>query len=429
MTESTPSTQRGEVAWKEETAGAGSSKPTASLEETGPMSSTAHQPPTTARDIRVGPSAAVPGREAASQATPGQSLSVQPPVELSHRTEGEGAEGAAAERKAAGGPTAPAVPLEEKEPSSRGPWQTPTSARDIRMGPTMASGEEVAAQAPAGQRLPVQAPVELSYRTDAEEPSPGAPRIEAGTKESRTGDGRRASSPRPEEPGKHRPTPQHAPTTARDIRVGPAAGLVAQNATASGPAQSPAGGQMMPPPEMIFGTSGQAPEEGPTHSQRQTSPKVQAQKGQTAQSKAGQLPLAPLTLSYGPLPPPTSPPPQDPGTGAAQQAEESEYVRSLPDWARRFLKNGAPTQGNQTMGVARDIATLPPPVPEDTVQWTAPNYRPPEAPVTLREKSQPTKPSPAQEVRITEAEIQRTADRVYQMLEDRIRRERRRLGL
>lgn len=81
------------------------------------------------------------------------------------------------------------------------------------------------------------------------------------------------------------------------------------------------------------------------------------------------------------------------------------------------------------MGVARDIATLPPPVPEDTVQWTAPNYRPPEAPVTLREKSQPNKPSPAQEVRITEAEIQRTADRVYQMLEDRIRRERRRLGL
>lgn len=81
------------------------------------------------------------------------------------------------------------------------------------------------------------------------------------------------------------------------------------------------------------------------------------------------------------------------------------------------------------MGVARDIATLTPPVPEDTVQWTAPNYRPPEAPVALREKAQPTKPSPAQEIRISEAEIQRTADRVYQMLEDRIRRERRRLGL
>ena len=81
------------------------------------------------------------------------------------------------------------------------------------------------------------------------------------------------------------------------------------------------------------------------------------------------------------------------------------------------------------MGVARDIATLPQPAPEETIQWTAPNYRPPEAPVTLREPSQPARPGPAQEIHITDAEIQRTADRVYQLLEDRIRRERRRLGL
>ena len=44
---------------------------------------------------------------------------------------------------------------------------------------------------------------------------------------------------------------------------------------------------------------------------------------------------------------------------------------------------------------------------------------------TGREERQAGQQAP----RISEAELQRTADRVYRMIEDRIRRERRRLGL
>ena len=46
---------------------------------------------------------------------------------------------------------------------------------------------------------------------------------------------------------------------------------------------------------------------------------------------------------------------------------ESEYVRKLPDWARRFLREGAQRTG-QAMGSARSIATLPPQAGEGTVK-------------------------------------------------------------
>ena len=58
-----------------------------------------------------------------------------------------------------------------------------------------------------------------------------------------------------------------------------------------------------------------------------------------------------------------------------------------------------------------------------------PQLPPSQATITHREKKQEEGPKAAQEVHISEAEIQRTADRVYRIIEDRIRRERRRLGL
>ena len=72
------------------------------------------------------------------------------------------------------------------------------------------------------------------------------------------------------------------------------------------------------------------------------------------------------------------------------------------------------------------IASLP--EQEETVQWTAPNYRPPAAPLAYREKKEDGRPKGEPEPHISDAELQRTADRVYRMIEDRIRRERRRLG-
>ncbi len=138
----------------------------------------------------------------------------------------------------------------------------------------------------------------------------------------------------------------------------------------------------------------------------------------------------PLSLTYGPAQGNPSPPPPEPQPdGEPFQEEESEFVRSLPDWARRFLKQSRSPSAPHTMGVARDIATVPPPQQAENVQWTSPNYHPPHATITHREKKQEEGPKAAQEVHISEAEIQRTADRVYRIIEDRIRRERRRLGL
>ena len=135
-----------------------------------------------------------------------------------------------------------------------------------------------------------------------------------------------------------------------------------------------------------------------------------------------------MTLTYGPgQQQGAQTPPQEPAPSSGYR--ESEYVRSLPEWARNFLRSSADPQAAKTMGVARDISALQAPPAEEDVQWTAPNYRPPDAPIAYREKKSEASPRAVEEVRISEAEIQRTADRVYRIIEDRIRLERHRLGL
>ena len=137
----------------------------------------------------------------------------------------------------------------------------------------------------------------------------------------------------------------------------------------------------------------------------------------------------PVELTYGPAAPAaesagaSKPPP------AGHAAEESEYVRSLPDWARRFLRESGGQGGQSPMGTARDISALPRPAQgEETVRWTAPSYRPP-APITYREKNREAETRQAAAPRLSEGELQRAADKIYRIIEDRIRQERRRLGL
>ena len=137
----------------------------------------------------------------------------------------------------------------------------------------------------------------------------------------------------------------------------------------------------------------------------------------------------PVELTYGPAAPAAEPagaPKQPP---AVHAAEESEYVRSLPDWARRFLRESGGQGGQSHMGTARDISALPRPAQgEETVRWTAPGYRPP-APITYREKNREAETRQAAAPRLSEGELQRAADKIYRIIEDRIRQERRRLGL
>ena len=137
----------------------------------------------------------------------------------------------------------------------------------------------------------------------------------------------------------------------------------------------------------------------------------------------------PVELTYGPAAPAaesagaSKPPP------AGHAAEESEYVRSLPDWARRFLRESGGQGGQSPMGTARDISALPRPAQrEETVRWTAPSYRPP-APITYWEKNREAETRQAAAPRLSEGELQRAADKIYRIIEDRIRQERRRLGL
>ena len=247
-------------------------------------------------------------------------------------------------------------------------------------------------------------------------------------------------------------------TAARDIRVGgaleqgPGPAELTPGGVAGGPA--PAGGPLdlypipgaqgleaqagthlvsgRPAPE-AGGRSGPAPQAdtGVPESGREKRP-LTARLSQHTGARSAARPAAapePLELSYGPVPAGAAPP--DPAQTAGESASpaESAYVKSLPDWARRFLREGA-AQSVQSMGTARNIASLPSQGEGDTVQWTAPNYRPPAAPMTYREKpGREERQAGQQAPRISEAELQRTADRVYRMIEDRIRRERRRLGL
>lgn len=238
------------------------------------------------------------------------------------------------------------------------------------------------------------------------------------------------------------------PTTARDIRVRadvphgstavsaqPAQGVPAhfgqfpEGTLAHGEAQPGVASAAWPLPSTELALNQQAePANILSPESFQPSPSEGSPLRENAQRAA---PPEPVTLTYGPTQPAPEPSAPPPAEGPAQaRIPESDYVRSLPDWARRFLQTGgADSQVSRTMGVARDIASLPQPEAGDTVEWTAPGYHPPQAPITYREKSREKQPREVREVRITDAEIQRTADQVYRIIEDRIRRERRRLGL
>lgn len=182
--------------------------------------------------------------------------------------------------------------------------------------------------------------------------------------------------------------------------------------------------EILPPGEMIYGAQ-----------------KDMTEAGKDARSHAAP---SPLELTYGGTPQPSAvgaPAPVAGGQKPVQDSMESDYVRDLPDWARRFLREGAPqtreeavrrlgTGREQPMGTAQNIAVLPSFSEEagTAFQWTAPDTRAP-APVEYREPRRQQELSQPQSIRISEAEVQRTADRVYRIIEDRIRRERWRLGL
>ena len=398
--------------------------------------------PQTARDIRASALLMEQDKEAPAA---GHMLPAYGPVELEHRSEGKPEEGKmdrSGSRQIAGKPRSehtgqtdsPHRQMEDRtEETSAVVSQIaerregPQTARDIRVSaPPVEPDEKVST---VNGMLPAYGPVELEHRSEGEteqrEPDRTDSRQTAPSPKSGQKVTAAASDLLPESGKQQTTVPGFAAAgrtgsiTARDIRTG--------GKTPQGAERTKASGWSLPPAGLILNRSGGG--EGTTSIT--DLPLAAERKTEANQSHAGTpvFPVEPVPLTYGPA---------QGGAGGESQAtsrspdapeqEESEYVRNLPDWARNFLKNSWNESGSSgAMGVAREIAVLP--QPEEQVQWTAPNYHPPEASVVYREKEKSVQSPGRREPQISETELQRTADRVYRMIEERIRRERRRLGL
>ena len=166
-----------------------------------------------------------------------------------------------------------------------------------------------------------------------------------------------------------------------------------------------------------------------------------------AERTAAARPMEPF--AYAPAQPAVAPTPAEEGAGltylpvqtpaqeqhrtpqpAGQTQMTSDYVRSLPEWAQRFLQQpsetgGAAVQTAQHSAAGRKAAAPP----AGQIEWTAPNAVPQGAHIVFRHavkpKEQQTAPQP---VRLSDGELRRAADKVYRMIEDRLRKELRRSG-
>ena len=382
----------------------------------------------TAREIRtLGPAAGMPGEPGRSGSGEAWTAEAGGALSLAFLNL-EGAEGGTA---AASQGEEPEQPRRPDGARTGAPLGLETAARDIRVGGPMEQGPSPAELTPgetAGGPALAGGPLDLYQIPAAQGPETqaGAPLgLETAARDIRVG-GALEQGPGPAEltPGgvAGGPAPAGGPL---DLYPIPGAqGLEAQAGThmVSGRPAREAGGRSGPAPQADTGI----PESG--REKRPLTARLSQHTGARSAARPAAAP-EPLELSYGPVPAGAAPP--DPAQTAGESASpaESAYVKSLPDWARRFLREGA-AQSGQSMGTARNIASLPSQGEGDAVQWTAPNYRPPAAPMTYREKpGREERQAGQQAPRISEAELQRTADRVYRMIEDRIRRERRRLGL
>ena len=396
----------------------------------GPAEPGARTLPPTARDIRLGPGNHL-GDQSEIQGSLEQLLSsqtepmVQPPLELAHRlTEAGGdspfkgdADGSRAKKP---GQVFAAPGAENRQSGESSPGGKTESGQRARTGP----GPEDRRYGAQGEtiRRPVLGKARAGTSVKA---GPKAPV--------------RSTRPTAKAMAAAAANVGTLPVAARDIRVGGENPPGERNG-AEGPqlsrqaeifSQIPlelsrraelaggAGAESQPPADLLLNRPGSAGEIGFSGGQMAQAPMA----GESTRP-AGAAPFQPEPLTYVSSPQadtqPKTPPPQSGG---------AVDLQNLPDWAKRFLREGAPTgPSGRTMGVARDIASLPPPETGDSVHWTAPSYQPPEAPMAYREREQAPQRRESGEIRISDAEIQRTADQVYRLIEERLRRERRRLG-
>ena len=359
------------------------------------------------------------------------------PLELAHRME-ENASIPGQERERTG------VSLKEERKKTAASREMPDAARDIQTTPgrpverprkaavlpqTTLERTQQSQTVPAEKTLqtgpaPMECqPLELTHRLPEKSSSPGVQEKEQPRSQGWEGPSRKEPQSGRREGMK--PAAWAPPRTARDIRMragalsGTRAGSSLEENARPGTAledRSGRGSIKLPSPEeLTLGAQGDL--SAPTPAYRRAA-------GQEEMS-------SPLSLTYVPAQPAQGPqPPQGRNEETGGQEQESEYARRLPDWAKQFFKNNAlHTQQADPMSTARRIDSQAPAEPEETIQWTAPNYQPPGVPMTFRQKREEPARGGGEEIHISQAELQQTADKVYRMIEDRIRRERHRLGL
>ena len=116
---------------------------------------------------------------------------------------------------------------------------------------------------------------------------------------------------------------------------------------------------------------------------------------------------------------------------------ESPYVQSVPGWARDFLRDSfEPTKQKQpaqpmpgspaAQGQPGASPAGPSAQPASQMVWTAPGYTGATARMTHKKKPETQETPP---LRFSDAEIKRMASQVYTIIQDRLKRDQRRLGL
>lgn len=106
---------------------------------------------------------------------------------------------------------------------------------------------------------------------------------------------------------------------------------------------------------------------------------------------------------------------------------ESPYVQSLPGWARDFLRDSfEPTKQKQPAQPMPGSPARQQAQPASQMVWTAPGYTGATARMTHKKKPETQETPP---LRFSDAEIKRMASQVYTIIQDRLKRDQRRLGL
>ena len=303
------------------------------------------------------------------------------------------------------------------------------------------SGAPTALPASGAQAGQPAAPAELVYRAEAEPAAPTADRPQA---DRPAGDNAAASRRQAVQTGRVAADTKAAPQTKAGQAASPArpAAQTPVQAKRAQPAwETPA----QPQQELIH-----APQDA-AHTIRPQASQIASVRPMplhhAAERTAAARPMEPF--AYAPAQPAAAHAPAEEGAGltylpvqtpaqeqhrtpqpAGQTQMTSDYVRSLPEWAQRFLQQpsetgGAAVQTAQHSAAGRKAAAPP----AGQIEWTAPNAAPQGAHIVFRDavkpKEQQTAPQP---VRLSDGELRRAADKVYRMIEDRLRKELRRSG-